>query len=114
MLISDPYVGETPGACQEDFKEFTKALNFNLWKITEYQQALADLGLKITHFEDISLPYLKQSNEIQSFAEKNRDDILQEVSIEDFDATMLFWSDKIKWAEEGTYGKLLIVAENHP
>jgi hypothetical protein len=77
VLISDPYVGETPGACQEDFKEFTKALNFNLWKITEYQQALADLGLKITHFEDISLPYLKQSNEIQSFAEKNRDDILQ-------------------------------------
>ena len=36
--MNDPYIGKTPGASEEEFKEFTKAMNLNLLKKEEYHQ----------------------------------------------------------------------------
>ena len=35
----------------------------------------------------------------------------QEVSTEVFDASMVFFVDKLKWIEQGALGSVLIVAE---
>ena len=37
----------------------------------------------------------------------------QEVRREDCDAAIMFWTDVVKWAEEGALGNMLIVAEKH-
>ena len=36
--MNDLYIGETPGASQEEFKEFSKAMHFSLLKKAEYDQ----------------------------------------------------------------------------